>query len=151
MIKKIILLFAVSFISYNSFSQDWVLMTSSSDGMNYYYNSIRVKKENGIIDTWIKTSFSNNEKLKKYRVENIKSRLKNKSRIKGFESYSYTIYHEKYDCITKRSCIIEYIDYNSKGEKLENVKGTVETWDDVIPDSVGDAILTKLCELKLEE
>lgn len=151
MIKKVILLFAVSFISYNSFSQDWKYLITSNEGMDYYCNLNRLKKENGIIDILVKTSFSNDAKLKKYRLKNIKSRQKDKSRIKGFESYSYTLYHEKYDCNSKRSCILEYIDYNSKREVLEHEKSINEVWDNVIPDSIGDALLIKLCELNIEE
>ena len=151
MIKKIFLLFIVLFISYNSFSQDWVLMTTSNSGLNFYCNSKRIKKENGIIDSWEKTSHSDNIKLKIYRQKFIQNRVKLKLSIKGYNDYSYRIEHVKYDCNAKTRCILSSIQYNSKGEVLSEWESPNEKWYDIIPDSVGDEILNIVCVLNFNK
>ena len=61
----------------------------------------------------------------------------------------YAVALFEYNCDTKQSNLLSKTYYNSKGTPVNNYKVAYydEVWTDVIPDSVGEELLNKACEL----
>ena len=61
----------------------------------------------------------------------------------------YSLKLEEYDCFGKQLRLISIAHYNSRVVAVSNVQfQNYETeWSDVLPDSVGEMLLEKVCEL----
>ena len=58
---------------------------------------------------------------------------------------SYTKYFESYQCDLKWNATGNYYAYNSKGDLIYS-SSLSNTWINVIPTTIGDELLTKVCE-----
>ncbi|MDP1765191.1 MAG: hypothetical protein Q8L07_15020 [Sediminibacterium sp.] len=131
------------FFSLSLFGQDWRLIGQTKIGLLYYYSISNSTKDGDIINTWIKTSIPNN-KLQELRLNKIKERRAGGFSTKGYETYSYTISRQEYDCNSKKLRVISGYDYNSKELIIltdEHVEGS---WHEIVPGSMGEAILNTL-------
>ncbi len=115
------------------FAQNWSYIGSDVSGGKYY---IRVNgtTEYGYQKAWTKT---------------IKSVL---TYYKAGRNYTLTNGHcidlNECDCKNRRYRVSSYVYYNSKGILVHtyNVPSYAQEWSDVVPDSVGEAILEAACE-----
>lgn len=138
--KSLILSFITVFAGLISYSQDWVLAGSDKEDNNWYVKSSYVKKEESILG---------DEEIRIW----IKKEWKKKTIKKAGKSYTYTNAKELMlvvaDCENQRLKFVSSTVYNSEGKVVDNWKRQdfEQEWTDVVPDSVGEGLLKKICEL----
>lgn len=132
---KLIILISILFIGQKSVCQDWVSVGTDTEGTKYYTKSTYVSKDGENIKIWTK------QELKK---TTIKKNGKTLTYLNAKELQLLVI-----DCTEKRIKIISKIVYNSQGNVVDNwtLKDYEQEWVDVVPDSMGEAMLQKICEL----
>jgi hypothetical protein len=134
MTKKTILSTLLILISTLSFSQNWVYVSTATDGSKYYIRNSSTD-EFGNKKVWskiISKTMTYTKKGKTYSLPN-----------------GYVIYLDAYDCDGKKSKLISGVYYNSKGTVAHSfsIEDYEQEWKDVVPDSIGEALLDKVCEL----
>lgn len=131
--RTFILLF-ILLTSKSSFSQNWIYVGSSVSGDKYYLRNSN-NNESGFKKVWSKQV----SKSMTYKKGN-----KTYTLING-----YCLDLKEYDCSGKQSKFVSYAYYNSKGVAVYSYQfQSFETeWHDVLPDSVGEMLLEKVCEL----
>jgi hypothetical protein len=131
---KTFILLSVFLISNSSFSQNWVYVGSSVSGDKYY----------------LRDSNTNESGYKKVWSKQVSKRMTYK---KGNKTYTlingYCLDLKEYDCTGKQLKLVSFAYYNSKGIVVYSYQfQSYETdWNDVLPDSVGEMLLDKVCEL----
>jgi hypothetical protein len=65
---------------------------------------------------------------------------------KDYENYSYTQIMEKIDCSLEKNCVVTLADYDKKGNVLDTVTFSTESWSAISPDSVDDKLYKQICE-----
>lgn len=119
--------------SVKSFSQSqWILAGKSHDGDAYYVQSKFISKSDidGSVRLWVKV------------VE--------RKHVIGKKIYSNTIMKQlvDFDCSLKRQRLNTVVIYSSSGSVLAQYPETDdEEWMNVVPDSVGEDVNQKVCEL----
>lgn len=114
--------------------QNWIYIGKSSDGSSYYMRS---------------TSVSNSY-TKKVWVKHSSSKLTVK---KNGKTYTYVNAYEvllyEFSCTNNQIKLHSVVTYNSKGTVVDsyNPPDYYLEWKDVVPDSVGEMLLEKACEL----
>lgn len=137
--KAFILIISILFIGNSSFAQDWTFVGADKDGNKWYVKSSYVSKDeytnNGIIKIWTKK-------------EILKETIK-----KNGKSVTYSNVKELQlifaDCTERRIKFVSSVAYSAQGKVLNNwtLEDYEQEWNDVIPDSMGEAMLNKICEL----
>lgn len=134
--KKIIALIII-LCSQNAFSQDWIYVTTSiSSGNKDYIRSEYVSRTAYSIKVWTKSERKvatiYNEKAEKITVYNV-------------EIMSLC----EYDCEQRKHRLISSTTYNSNNAVIETFDMPYyrQYWSEVVPDSMGEAKLEKVCEL----
>jgi hypothetical protein len=129
-------IFILIFLLFNgiAFSQNWIYVGSATNGNKYYLRSNNTS-ETGYKKVWSKTvgkSFQYKKNGKTHTLLN-----------------GYSIDLHEYDCSGRKVKLLSYVYYNSKGTPVHSVTlQSYETeWWDVIPDSIGEMLLNKVCEL----
>lgn len=134
---KHLLTVALFLIGTNCFSQvkypfrpDWIYVTSSTDShINIFLKNKYVSKEyDGDIKIWTEYDFSTkkvNGKIYKNIVENVLYRC---------------------DCKKKQLQQLQSVTYSSTNQIID-VSDSYDSMEDVVPSSVGESILDKVCEL----
>ncbi|MDP1811744.1 MAG: hypothetical protein Q8K66_10120 [Sediminibacterium sp.] len=142
---RLILTAFLLFFSLSLFGQDWKYIGGSAGGYLFYYSISNLVREGDIIKTWNKLSAPNDKfKLQEFRLGKIKELKEHGMSTKGYETYSYTISREEYDCKDKLMRIISSYDYNSKGVVIYMYKNTDASWSEIVPESIGEIILNTL-------
>lgn len=135
--KTLILLFVTLFLEYNGFAQDWVYIGSDNDENKYYVKSTYVTKDvyEGSIKLWIK------KEMKKVTIK------KNGKPINYLNAKELQLF--EIDCNEKKIKIVSSIVYNSQGKVVDSwtLRDYEQEWNDIVPDSIGEAISDKTCEL----
>jgi hypothetical protein len=73
--------------------------------------------------------------------------------IKGNKTYTlidgYCLQLKEYDCSSRQYKFVSVAYYNSKGVPVSshNYNDFLTEWEDVVPESVGEMLLDKACEL----
>jgi hypothetical protein len=131
---RILLAFLALFISKTNFGQDWIYAGSSVSGDQYYIRSNN-SAENFNKKVWSKQVSKSIKYFKKGKTFFI---------ING-----YCLSLNEYDCSGRQTNLVSVAYYNSKGTLVHTVqfKEYQSEWNDVLPDSVGEMILDKVCEL----
>lgn len=136
--KAIILLISVLLIGHKSIAQDWVYVGADTEGTKWYVKSSYVSKDgysNSGIKIWTK-------------MESKKTTVK-----KNGKTLTYTNTKELQlifaDCNDRRIKFVTTTVYNSQGKVVDTVtlEDYEQEWKDVVPDSMGEAMLDKICEL----
>lgn len=123
-----------------TFCQDWISVGTDSDGGKWFIKSTYVKKEGfgsseGSIRIWTKKE------------------LNRKTIKKGGKSLTYTNVKELQlivvDCGDKKIKFVTTTVYNSQGKVIDSftLEDYEQEWHDVVPDSIGEAMLDKVCVL----
>ena len=137
--KAFILFISILFIGNSSFAQDWTFVGADRDGNKWYVKSSYVSKD----------EFTNNDIFKIWtKKEVLKETIK-----KNGKTLTYSNAKELQlifaDCTERRIKFVSSIVYSAQGKVLNNwsLEDYEQEWKDVIPDSMGEAMLNKICEL----
>lgn len=137
--KAFILFISILFIGNSSFAQDWTFVGADRDGNKWYVKSSYVSKD----------EFTNNDIFKIWtKKEILKETIK-----KNGKTLTYSNVKEIQlifaDCTERRIKFVSSIVYSAQGKVLNNwsLEDYEQEWKDVIPDSMGEAMLNKICEL----
>ena len=139
--KKKHLTLAFFLVSLSIFSQNWIEVGKDKFGNEYYIKSSIVSKggdfgnKDSIIKIWTKQtskSFTDNRNKKKKVYYNI-----------------YLIQLFEFDCSNSSAKLLSRTFYTSKGGVImgNDIEPYSTNWEVVVPDSMGEAILNKVCEL----
>jgi hypothetical protein len=117
--------------------QDWIYVGSSIENNKFYIKSTRIYSNNSfdkIIKVW-----SKEVSPKIVYVKNGKKLI-----INGFKLSLY-----EYNCSTRQSKFLKSATYSNKNVLIDshNVESYNQVWEDVIPDTIGEMLLDKACEL----
>jgi hypothetical protein len=133
-LKLLLFIMAFSFASAVS-AQDWIYVgQSAKDESKYYIRSTPVAN-NYHKKVWIKQT------NKKITIQ------KNGKSVVYNDAYDLILY--EFNCNDRQILIHSMASYSSTGTLLESYKPEEyeKEWSDVIPDSVGEMLLNKACEL----
>jgi hypothetical protein len=116
------------------YGQDWLYAASSKDGSVYHVRTNPIATYEGR-KVWSKEQakvLSYTKGTKKYTVTN-----------------GYILTLHIYDCEGRRSKILSVAYYNAQGNVVHSNQWDEyeSTWDDVVPDSIGEAVLMAACLL----
>lgn len=143
LIAAFVFSFTVEAQKEKSSEQEWVYITASkSDHRDIYISPKRIlASENNAIKAWIKMfprgPFAN------FLYQ--KTREKNGLNIKGYDKYSHTLELVEMNCSKRQMRCLISIDYDEQGEVLGSRNTPKAEWDDVIPESIGETMLEKVC------
>lgn len=138
--KSIVLTSLFLFFCQFAFCQDWILVTSDKDGDKWYVKDSYVKKE----------GFSDLDN--QFRIWT-KREVKKKTIKKAGRSVIYLNVKELQlivaDCNDRKMKVVTTIIYDSQGKVIYNstLQEYEQEWIDVVPDSIGEAMLDKICKL----
>ena len=127
-------------IALTSFAQDWVYVGADSDENKWYVKSEYVKK--GSLD----------DSENSFRIWT-KKELKKTTIKKNGKTLTYTNVKELQlivaDCEERKIKFVTNTVYDSQGKIIESntLLDFLQAWVDVVPDSMGEAMLDKICEL----
>jgi hypothetical protein len=138
--KSLIIILSLFFVGHTSYCQDWVPVCTAADGGKWYIKSTYVKKD----------GFENSgDNIRIWRkIERKKTTIK-----KNGKSLTYTNVQKLQlivvDCSDRKIKYVATVVYNSQGEVIDsyNFEEYEQEWNDVVPDSVDEATLDKICEL----
>jgi hypothetical protein len=132
-IKSIIILVFLLF-NVKAFSQNWIYVGSATNGNKYYLRSNNTSGTS-YKKVWSKTVGKSIQYKKNGKIYTL------------LDGYSIDL-HE-YDCSERQIKLLSYVYYSSKGTPVHSV--TIQSFDtewwDVTPDSIGEMLLDKVCEL----
>ncbi len=95
-------------------------MTETKDGEKFYFNSMKPQTcEGGVLGVWIRTAEA--------------------------KSQGYSLDRYELKCAARKLRLASSTDYDKDGRVLHSTSFDSASWDDVIPDSVGEAILQTVC------
>lgn len=115
-----------------------------------YGEWINIRKEkNGAI--YLRSDELSLDNIKKVWIKDVQKKLEiiSEKGKKIIILNGYTVSLREFDCTLRKSKLISYINYNSKGKVIYSAKKEdyEQSWEDVAPDTVGEFLLTKTCEL----
>ena len=128
--KRTITLFILFFTYLNCYSQEWELVATANNGDKYYMKREKVNSY-GNPKVWTKTT----HKSTYYYSGNKKIPITNAT--------SMTL--AEYDCSEKANKLISIVIYNSKGTVMNSYNFEYSEWQNVTPESVGEAQLNFVC------
>lgn len=128
--KRTITLFLLFFTYLNCYSQDWELVATGNNGDKYYMKREKVNSY-GNPKVWTKTT----HKSTYYYSGNKKIPITNAT--------SMTL--AEYDCSEKADKLISIVIYNSKGTVMNSFNFDFHEWQNVTPESIGEAQLNFVC------
>jgi hypothetical protein len=109
--------------------QEWIYVTSSKKDDNpFYIKSEYIKKEGSIIKLWTKS-------IKK--TDKVGNKVYNNVTL---------MYLSEYDCQEQTSRTLKVIVYDAKGSLIDSESYEFESFEDVIPGSIGSALIKKICQ-----
>ena len=127
-------------LSLNSFSQNWIEVTKDKFGNKFYIKSSIVSKggDLGIEDSVIKIWLKKTEK----KITDQRSKSKRKVYYNA-----YMLKLMEFDCKNTKSRTLSITGYSSSGVVLGTESIDYAEWEYIVPDSVGEILLEKVCEL----
>ena len=133
----ILISFILFFISTNKIhsQENWIeIGKSSTSDETFYINSTYVSNDNNVVKVWIKTTT----------IKTIKNKSKGTKKIKTDKKFLY-----EFDCQNNKLRILYGVFYNSSGNVIDtyNPDEFSIDWEIAIPDSLGEYLLNKSCEL----
>jgi len=120
-------------------STEYYLQTETYKTVTNAYN-----ENNNFIEIWSKAVAAKG-KLTSFRKDEVDSRKRHTLSTQGYSQYQSTMTKYQFDCLNNKEKRIESVDYDNNGMVLDEV-GEGE-WQDVIPETIGDALLKSACLL----
>jgi hypothetical protein len=138
--KSLIIALFFLFAGHSSFCQEWVYVGADTDGDKWYVKSSYIKKE-GFNNPADEIRIWTKKELKKTTIK------------KNGKSLTYTNAKELQlivvNCTDKQIKFVTTTVYNSQGKVIDSytLEEYEQEWVDVVPDSMGEAMLNKICGL----
>jgi hypothetical protein len=131
--KNILILILITF-SIQAKSQDWIYVGYGKNGSKYYIRNSSIKEYNNS-RVWVKT------------IANKMQYVKNGKTYDLINGTSLDLY--EFDCSLRQMKLLSYAYYNSKGTLVssKSLNYYLSDSQDVLPDSIGEMLLNKVCEL----
>ena len=135
MIKKIALTIFVCLITSSVFSQTWIYFGSSIDDLNKHYIRSACVSNDGTIKVW--------EKIISKKLTYINNQ-KSKTIING-----YKILLKEYDYYGRKMKIHSVLTYDINGKLVDSftLENYSNSWQDVVPESIGEMMMNRAFEL----
>ncbi len=139
--KHTLLTLTFLLLSFNAFSQNWTEVTKDKFDNKYYIKNSIVSRggdfgnDDSIIKIWTK--------------QTSKSFTDSRSKQKKVYYNIYIIQLFEFDCKNSKSKLLSRTFYSSKGGVIfgNDIEPFDTDWEMVIPESVGESLLNKVCEL----
>ena len=138
--KAFIILISIFFIGQKGISQDWISVGADNEGDKWYVKSTYVSK-NGFGNSQDNIKIWTKQELKKITIK------------KNGKTLTYTNAKKLQlvvaDCSEQKVKFITTTVYNSQGKIIDNytIADYEQEWKDIVPDSIGESMLNKICEL----
>lgn len=113
----------------DGYGADWKLYVSHEYFLVYYDEQSITHPSKNIVRVWTRWDYTEKGEMmfkKKYENLNYKRQL------------------EGVDCVGKRDRILSFTSYDKEGRVINSASGGIE-WDDIVPESVADALYKKVC------
>jgi len=121
----------------------WISYGKTGYGDYYYDKNSITNISPKIIKVVNKIKYSENG-----RERALKERKDNKMSIDGWETLDYTLSFNEFDCLKNTIKTTKVIDFNNKGEIIEDFDFTRAPTDKIMPDSINDSLLKIVCQNK---
>jgi hypothetical protein len=137
--KFTILTLCLLFLGLTTFCQDWVSVGADTDDNKWYVKSTYVKKDlysGGGIKIWTK------QESKQMTITTKSGETVKLTNAKELQLIVV-------NCKERKMKLVSSTVYNSQGKMVSNLtlQDYEQDWIDVVPDSMGEAMLDKTCEL----
>lgn len=121
------------------------------DDMEVYVDTTNIVYKDGFAYAWVKTTYTTGNARALYlkKIQNsYKDKKEGESKIVQWDGFAYNISYRVYDCVNKRSKILEVADYTSEGKQIKKTTTSDKNlkWFDFGIDSVGDNSLYYICD-----
>ncbi len=125
----------------------WKLLTTANTFFFQYNANQVIHTPEGTIKFWVKMSPTVEGLVDdQARDDMIGLRQKYHQSTKGYDRWGYTLTQYEVHCSQQRYRILTWADYRQSGDKLDS--GTpAGDWQDIIPDSLAETMLKKMCKL----
>lgn len=144
--KVFITIFMIFIYTLNSICQEketrWKILLLESDYI-IYFDTETISFKSNLIKVWLKWvpwEFSYDKV-----VENLKSRWFDNEK---FNNYSHELSNFEIDCAKNRMNITQRVYFDKEGKVIESYKQEKPIWLEVLPESIGEAIVKEICKLK---
>jgi hypothetical protein len=131
---KLLIVVLIVFCIRAGVAQTWIYAASSTNGSKFYVKSTTVSQSN-TIKVWTKST------------GNITYKIDSRE-LKVPDGYDMCLY--EFDCNTHRCKLYSRYTYDASGQVLTSYNfeewGPIK-WNDIVPDSVFEGVLEKVCEL----
>jgi len=107
-------------------------------------NSIKSVDYGSYSQAWFKMMPTKGKEAQ-FKNAEIANRKKGGLSIKGFQSYAYSMILIKSNCRNNQMATIEAIYYSTNGDIIDSHKTPYDEWDNVVPNSLGEALNNTIC------
>lgn len=107
-----------------SYAADWVRISTASNGAVYFADGSTIVTEGTKKKVWIKIDFS---------------RVKTEKARSALERWEFL-------CTGKQMRVASGVSYAPDGSTFNSFQNSYATWEDVIPDSMGEAVMEMICD-----
>ena len=121
--------------------EGWIPWAKTKDDNTYFYKISMSNISSMIVKVWIMIEYS-----KVGKDELIKSRKDNNLSIDGWGKVDYTKCFLEMDCVNNTVKEIKSVDYDNKGKILDDYDNPTPKIEHVIPGSVYESLLKKVCK-----
>lgn len=137
--KLFIILVSVLFDGHFSIAQDWVYIGADRDSSKWFVKSSYVTKDSHINPGSIKIWTKKESKI---------TTIKKKGKTLTFSDAKELLLIFA-DCNDRRIKFVSSALYNSSGKVVDSwtLEEYEQEWNDVFPDSIGETMLNRICEL----
>ena len=133
-VMKHVILFILIIFTIQAKSQDWIYVGNGKNGSKYYIRNSSIK-ENYNSRVWVKT---------------IANKIQYNKNGKTYDLINGTsLNHYEFNCSLRQMKLLGYAYYNSKGNVVQSKSYNeyLTDFQDVLPESIGEMLLNKVCEL----
>lgn len=123
---------------------DWDLVCTTNESA-VLYNKQRIEKNSTNTFAWLKNVlFPGSGSIETARQSFIEKRNLDTEKYKSFE---YSLAYYGFDCLHKKLRAMDLIYYEGSGNVIERISLDEPTWENAIPESVGEVMLEAVCKL----
>lgn len=119
---------------------NWIKVVDSNDS-KMYYDPQSLMRANEMVKVWLIVVWQGRAK-----ANYIEKRRSNGYSIKDYDQYSHSMNLQEYDCVERKVRQLAVVDYGGRKKVLSSLTNDdLSDWSYVIPESIGDDILKKVC------
>jgi len=127
---------------------DWEIVHESKDGFDSYYNANLIRyTSKDTVEVWTKIYVSDDEK--KIMTDHM---TKDGYTLNGWDRWKYSLCLIELNCDERSSRRIQVTYYDDNGKILNSgLSKRVGNWELIVPDSLGDNLLKKVCNTRIRK